>query len=127
LGRQHPFEYQLLDSGGGLREINIAFGVSRDVMARSQNAWRLDRAHDIERLAINDGNAFVGLARSTTSRDDCLLCCGRGSGLAGTLVPLQDSDPSRRNTSFPPIKREFLVLQFRSKIETHPAVIVTAG
>ena len=29
-------------------------------MARSQNAERLDRAHDIERLAINDGNAFVG-------------------------------------------------------------------
>src|SRR4029077_12537786 len=29
-------------------------------MAWSQNARRLDRAHDIERLAINDGNAFVG-------------------------------------------------------------------
>ena len=43
-----------------MREIDIAFGVSRDVMARSQNAGRLDRAHDIERLAINDGNAFVG-------------------------------------------------------------------
>ena len=53
LGRRHPFEYQLLHSGGGLREIDIAFGVSRDVMARSQNAGRLDRAHDIERLAIN--------------------------------------------------------------------------
>jgi len=60
LGRRHPFEYQLLHSSGGLREIDIAFGVSRDVMARSQNAERLDRAHDIERLAINDGNAFVG-------------------------------------------------------------------
>jgi hypothetical protein len=38
--------------------------------------------------------------------DDCLLCCGRG--FAGT----QNSDPSRRNTSFQPIKCEFPVLQF---------------
>jgi hypothetical protein len=38
---------------------------------------------------------------STTSGHDCLLCCGRGSGLVGTLDPLHDSDPSRRNTSFP--------------------------
>ena len=29
------------------------------MMSWSQNAGRLDRAHDIERLAINDGNAFV--------------------------------------------------------------------
>jgi hypothetical protein len=67
--------------------------------------------------------ATLLLAGSTTGEDDCLLCCGRGSGFAGT----QNSDPSRRNTSFPPIKWEFLVLQFRSKMETHPAVIVTTG
>ena len=47
LGRRHPFEHQLLHSCGSLREINIAFGIGRDVMARSQNAGRLDRAHDI--------------------------------------------------------------------------------
>ena len=41
--------------------------------------------------------------------------------------PLQDSDPSRRNTSFLPIKWEFLVRQFRSKIDPHPAVTVTTG
>src|SRR5262249_36135339 len=37
------------------------------------------------------------------------------------------SDPSRRNTSFLPIKWEFLVRQFRSKIDPHPAVTVTTG
>src|SRR5437763_17179572 len=59
LARRHAFERQLLHSGGGLREIDIAFGIGRDVVARSQNAGRLDRAHHIERLAIDDANAFV--------------------------------------------------------------------
>ena len=72
LGRRHPFEHQLLHSGGSLREIDIAFGVSRDVMARSQNAGRLDRAHDIERLAINDGNAFVGAQLAPVTKT-CIL------------------------------------------------------
>src|SRR5262249_27461926 len=60
LSRRHPFEHQLLHSGGGLREIDIAFGIGRDVMTRSKNPGRPDRAHDIESLAIDDGDTFVG-------------------------------------------------------------------
>ena len=59
LGRRHPFEHQLLHSCGGLRDVDIAFGIGRDMMAGSQNAGRLDRADDFERLAIDDGNAFA--------------------------------------------------------------------
>ena len=62
--------------------------------------------------------------QTTTGGDDRLLCCGGGGGqrLAGTLAPLQDSEPSRRNTSFAPIKWEFLIPLFRSKIDLHRAV-----
>src|SRR5262245_1503695 len=60
LGRRHPFEHQLLHSSRSLREIDIAFGIDRHVIARSWDAGRLDRAYAIECLAINDGNVFVG-------------------------------------------------------------------
>src|SRR5262249_40333944 len=74
--------------------------------------------------------------QTTTGGDDRLLCCGGGQRLAGTLAPLQDSEPSRRNTSFALIKWEFLLPLFRSKIDLHRAVttrpeapkpVVTAG
>jgi hypothetical protein len=47
----HPFEGQLLHSGSGLRDIEIAFRISRDLMARSYDAGRLDIAHNLQRFA----------------------------------------------------------------------------
>src|SRR5438067_2521704 len=83
---QHPFEYQLLQSGGGLREIDIAFGVGRDVMARSQNTGRLDRADHIEALAIDDGNSLVG-ACTHASAGRCTLTVS-ASPLLWLLLPI---------------------------------------
>src|SRR6476619_4010603 len=101
LGRLHPFEYQLLHSGGGLREIDIAFGVSRDVMPRSENAGRLDRAHDLERLAINDGNAFVGThiqeLLSSVGGQRQIACKRRVGALANVLTPRK----GRATSTFP--------------------------
>src|SRR5262249_52270049 len=54
--------------------------------------------------------------RSTTSGNNCLLCCGRGTGLVGTLDPLQDSDPSRRRTSFPAYQIGVFVPDIKSLI-----------
>ena len=53
--------------------------------------------------------------QTTTGGDDRLLCCGGGQRLAGTLAPLQDSEPSRRNTSFAPIKGSFCFPYFDLK------------
>ncbi len=84
-----------------MREIDIAFGVSRDVMPRSQNAGRLDRAHDIERLAINDGNAFVGThiqeLLSSVGGQRQIACKRRVGALANVLTPRK----GRATSTFP--------------------------
>src|ERR1035438_628311 len=56
---RHPFECQFLQSGGGLRDVEISFRIGRDLMARSDNARRLNVAHNLQRLAINNVNAIA--------------------------------------------------------------------
>src|SRR5262249_1846463 len=56
---RHSFKSQLLKSGSCLCDIQITFGVSRDLMARADHARRLDVADDLERLAIKDENSIA--------------------------------------------------------------------
>src|SRR5207249_10886845 len=58
-GRRHPFECQLLHSGGGLRDIEIAFRIGRDLVARSTHARWFDVATNLELLAVANENAIA--------------------------------------------------------------------
>src|SRR4051812_43778364 len=70
--RRHSLERQLLQAGGGLRDVDVAFGIGRDVVPRPKLARDRDLADDVECLAVDHDN---GLA--TTDIKELLLGVGR--------------------------------------------------
>src|SRR5262245_5677623 len=56
---RHSFKSQLLKSGSCLCDIQIAFGVSRDLMARADHARQLDVAQNLERVVVENENSVA--------------------------------------------------------------------
>jgi hypothetical protein len=57
--RRQPFKCQFLQAGGSLRDVEISFRIGRNLVTRSDNARRLDVAHNLQRLAIENVNALA--------------------------------------------------------------------
>src|SRR5215470_10903604 len=75
--RRHALEPELLHPGGGLRDVDVALGVGRDVMARPEDARGRNRTHDLERLAVDHRDVFLG-----ADVEELLLRIGRQRQIA---------------------------------------------
>ena len=55
----HPPERQLLHARARRRDVEIAPGIGRDMVAGAQDALGADRSEDLERRAVDDDDAVI--------------------------------------------------------------------